>query len=413
MSRKRQRPNDNGCDEEHSHSHSLSTTRTEQSSGSRPQLSPEHGYPLRDISSLYAMTETIDCALQQNCIPCAYKICGFDAALDTDFSKVVPNQRPEQCPRATATSSQSAATNTTAQKTVYGFQPGMSVLTVGDGDFTFSLAIARLLLGSKMAPAYKKKADEDASAVGKVVATSYESIETLRQVYPNFDEILQEMKELGVVVGFQVDATRLDETLPKTVTGNMKFHRICWNFPCSAIARGQDGQNQEMEHNKQLIRNFISNGIPYLTKRDGEFVLCHKTKPPYNQWNLEQVVLEGSCHSNSSDDDKPRLDYIGRIALDRFLLPPYTPRKALDRKSFPCHDACFFYFAQTRRKNKSKYFPPTIPNSKPGAGDNANAKVQQVNAELIHSIRSHLLSIRKGKSAKRFDHVKSKMLRSR
>lgn len=189
-----------------------------------------------------------------------------------------------------------------------------------------------------------------------LVATSYESESTLRKVYPDFDATLRELSDLGVHVAYTVDATRILETLKltgKAYKKNLKrrFHRICWNFPCTAIASGQDGQNKAMEENKDLVRNFVESSRSVLTDRgDGEIYVCHKTKPPYNQWNLEQVALEKQKLDAKTDDNsrisRPLLYYSGRIVLDRFLIPPYTPRKALDKKSFPCHDACFYIFSQ-------------------------------------------------------------------
>lgn len=38
------------------------------------------------------------------------------------------------------------------------------------------------------------------------------------------------------------------------------------------------------------------------------------------------------------------LEYKGRMVFDKCVFCPYTPRKALDRKSFPCHDACVYVF---------------------------------------------------------------------
>ena len=38
------------------------------------------------------------------------------------------------------------------------------------------------------------------------------------------------------------------------------------------------------------------------------------------------------------------LEYKGRMVFDKCVFCPYTPRKALDRKSFPCHDACVYIF---------------------------------------------------------------------
>jgi hypothetical protein len=61
------------------------------------------------------------------------------------------------------------------------------------------------------------------------------------------------------------------------------------------------------------------------------------TKPPYNQWRIEQFAIEGCSNTQ----------YLGRIVFDRSLLPPYIPRKALDKKSFPTHDACTYVFGST------------------------------------------------------------------
>lgn len=60
-------------------------------------------------------------------------------------------------------------------------------------------------------------------------------------------------------------------------------------------------------------------------------------KPPFNQWRIENVALEGISQGDG-------LHYLGRIAFDRYLFPPYVPRKALDKKSFPSHDACTYVF---------------------------------------------------------------------
>jgi hypothetical protein len=56
-------------------------------------------FPMRDCDKLFAQVETVDYALHTHCVPCAYKIGCFDDALDREFTKHVPIQRPEQCPR--------------------------------------------------------------------------------------------------------------------------------------------------------------------------------------------------------------------------------------------------------------------------------------------------------------------------
>jgi 25S rRNA (uracil2634-N3)-methyltransferase len=220
----------------------------------------------------------------------------------------------------------------------------MSVLTLGDGDLTFSLAIARIVL----------KRQETKHGQGKVIASSYESLETLRGVYPKIDDTINELKALGAQVHYEVDATRIMETIPGIE--DVKFHRIAWNFPCTAAPSGQDGQNEAMDSNKELVRKFVVNAQSLLCNACGEISMCHKTKPPYNQWQLETVALEQCAN---------KMRYLGRIVLDKTILPPYTPRKALDKKSFACHDACIFVFGMDAATNLTDGGTPTFSSTIP------------------------------------------------
>jgi 25S rRNA (uracil2634-N3)-methyltransferase len=307
--------------------------------------------------------------MDELCVPCAYKVGCFDVALDRTFTKIVPNQRPEQCPRATLSSD-------TPAEGILGYCSGMSVLTVGDGDLSFSLALARLLSkGTSL------------SGGGRLVVTSYESRETLERVYPNFCETLSELQGLGARIEYEVDATRLADTLDMTnATEPLQFHRIVWNFPCTAISQGQDGQNAAMEDNKNLVRRFVQ-GARHLLHDNGEIHMSHKTKPPFNQWKLEEVAVE-DCKGD------PIVKYRGRVVLDRFTMKPYTPRKALDRKSFPCHDACFYIFGVTEQTKQSlgsdDSFPSSIPNetSNVDEGHEKSAALVPVTKDLIAKIRN-------------------------
>jgi 25S rRNA (uracil2634-N3)-methyltransferase len=290
----------------------------------------DDGVPVRNCSSLYTSQVTLHCALYRHCVPCSYKVGSFDVALDEDFCRAIPNQRPEQCPRAKQEQTAKKANSTLGiTEGTLGYRRDMAIMTVGDGDFTFSLAIARLLNG---------KTHSDS-----LVATSYESKASLIQVYPGIKQTISELESLGATVCFQVDATRLKETLPETIKGSntFQFDRIVWNFPCSAVEKGQDGQNEEMENNKTLVKDFVANSR-HLLKAQGQIHLNHKTKPPFNQWNIEEVAVESLQDDNNKDG--ANVYYLGRVVLDRFLYPPYVPRKALHHKSFPAHDACTYIF---------------------------------------------------------------------
>jgi 25S rRNA (uracil2634-N3)-methyltransferase len=323
--------------------------------------------PIRDCQNLYAPPVTLDCAQKHGCVPCAYKIGLYDVALDAEFTKKVPNKRPEQCPRSSSEASPDGT---------MGYRQGMAALTVGDGDMSFSLALARIL---------KPK---DGSST--VIATSYEDKETLLKTYPSFEDNVKELESLGAKLFYNVDATRLSETLlPST---NMKFDRICWNFPCTAIANGQDGQNDDMDRNKDLVRKFM-NGAMQMLNCQGEIHMCHKTKPPYNQWKLEHVALD------SLPEDSIR--YLGKVVLDRYLLPPYTPRKALNRKSFPCHDACFYVFGlvEASQETKGSKVPPTIDDENPRHSEHISSAVP-ITTDIILSIRNSLMATANNKPLK-------------
>jgi hypothetical protein len=51
------------------------------------------------------------------------------------------------------------------------------------------------------------------------------------------------------------------------------------------------------------------------------------------------------------------------LVFDKCNLHPYVPRKALDKKSFPCHDACVYVFGFKRSANKSTTTIPTNENA--------------------------------------------------
>jgi 25S rRNA (uracil2634-N3)-methyltransferase len=302
---------------------------------------------VRDCANLYAAGITLQCALIHRCVPCAYKIANFDVALDTEFCRQVPNQRPEQCPRAK---------NPVHCGQAIGYKRGMTVLTVGDGDFSFSLALARIGC--------------------QVVATSYETKETILKCYKtvNVAETLCELEKYNTQIVFGVDATRIKQTLPKGVPE--KYQRIIWNFPCSAVEKGQDAQNAEMEHNKNLIRGFVCSATPFLAE-NGQIHMNHKTKPPFDQWDIVQVAISAES----------TLRYCGRIVLDRLTLPPYVPRKALHRKSFPCHDACSYVFDVVLDGNRNQ------PNPLDEATTRQNENTIEIFLSSSKLIKTSLLSI--------------------
>jgi hypothetical protein len=254
---------------------------------------------------------------------------------------------------------------------------------VGDGDFSFSLGLARALL------APQRRAECNGARIGgdTLFVSSYETRETMLRVYPGVERTFEELETLGAVLLFNVDATDLQKTLktaceaagralkgsdsagsaaaaaslhtlvdsPDNVTTRdaqilphfaSRFSLIVWNFPCIPVnspnARreaekagnaGLDGQSEETAQNQAILRQFGRGAAPLL-ERGGEVHVVHKTKEPFSWWRVpEQVSADGNG-----------LMLAGRVIFDRSAYPPYRNRKALHRRSFPCHDAESYVF---------------------------------------------------------------------
>lgn len=242
--------------------------------------------------------ETFKCAYQGQCIPCFYKI------FPLHKSKLHPNQRPEMCPRSKN------------KDFVDGlYSANKLTLTVGDGDFSFSLSLSNGL----------RKGRRD--NLINLIATSYESGETVCSVYPNAAQNIRLLKSKGVPVIHDVDAANLEqsELLTKDFRGRLDV--IVWNFPCKRAEYGADAQVDDIEENKELLRGFFRCSKVFLKSEESEIHLTHKTLEPFCWWNIIEIGRECGFHCE------------GTVVFDRYLYPGYINRKALDRKSFPFNDA--------------------------------------------------------------------------
>lgn len=268
----------------------------------------------RALEKLFVHRETLRCA-ETRCVACCYKIALYSRP------GLLPNVRPELCPRMASGSAASEAPDNDGNAKVHGrvglyAAAGLTrVLTVGDGNFSFSLALARAL-----APQVE------------VVATSHESRESVLETYPDGERILGGLGSLdNVKVLHGVDAT--DE---KQMHELGLFDRVLWNFPCVRAPRGEDGQNKEMEINKKLLRDFFAHVGGMLTP-SGEVHVTHKTKAPFGQWGIEAIAEENA------------LEHTASCVFDRCLYPGYSNKKVLSKGSFPIWDSQTFIFVPAGR----------------------------------------------------------------
>lgn len=139
----------------------------------------------------------------------------------------------------------------------------MKILLVGEGDFSFSLALASKLGGKNL------------------VCTSYDTKRQLIDKYPESAQgTVTALEAAGAIVMHGVDATALEKHFdPETES----FHRIVFNFPHLG---GSD--DDSIASNKELIRKFLRSSGPFLRESEpvGEVHISLRTKSAFYRYVL-------------------------------------------------------------------------------------------------------------------------------
>ena len=330
---------------------------------------------------IFAFKEQLSCSnfmLNKKCEACVRKVekmrreCCSDGEDDvkkrSSSSKIVL-KRPEECERFKRyhhhqeEEEEEQNARNKKQSVVGLYAKGDRILTVGDGDLTFSLSLAKRL----------KKV--------KLIATTHETRASLEKAYGK-DAIKATLDELAicgedVLVLHGVDAAKLKESLmdAAAVAASNKrdvlervekcidegFDKIVWNFPCvsreedtgeakDGAREGADGRNPaDVELNRNLTLTFIANAAVMLRKKKskkkrgaGEVHVTHKVGMHPSSWNVPE--LKTTTTTSSSSRPRGVIRAIASVFFDRMVYLPYKPRKALVAKSFSIADAKTFIF---------------------------------------------------------------------
>lgn len=97
------------------------------------------------------------------------------------------------------------------------FNPTDRILLIGEGNFSFARALI-----------LDPPSSLDKLPTVNITATAYDSEEDCYTKYPGTEVIVKSLRDKGVELIFEVDATRL-EKIP--VLKGRRWDRIVWNFP--------------------------------------------------------------------------------------------------------------------------------------------------------------------------------------
>ncbi|WVZ65330.1 hypothetical protein U9M48_014711 [Paspalum notatum var. saurae] len=146
------------------------------------------------------------------------------------------------------------------------------ILLVGDGDFSFSLALATAF-GSGT----------------NLVATSLDAYEDLKSKYCKTESNVAELKRMGATVLHGVDAKKMKL---QSDLKSRKFDRIVFNFPHAGFIGKEDDMRMINSH-RELVWGFFHNAV-WLLRPSCEIHISHKIGSAYNKWDLEGLASGAS-----------------------------------------------------------------------------------------------------------------------
>ncbi|KAH7860797.1 hypothetical protein Vadar_018105 [Vaccinium darrowii] len=187
------------------------------------------------------------------------------------------------------------------------------ILLVGEGDFSFSLSLARSF-----------------GSASNILATSLDSYDELIKKYKQVKWNLKKLALLGASILHGVDATKMEH---HTDLKMRKFDRIIFNFPHAGFD-GKEDSTHLIEKHKKVVHGFFRNASGML-RANGEIHVNHKTTPPFNRWNLEELASKTSLALTERVDFKAE-DYQG-----------YSNKRGAGRKSddpFPLGECSTYKF---------------------------------------------------------------------
>ncbi|CAA7062626.1 unnamed protein product [Microthlaspi erraticum] len=194
------------------------------------------------------------------------------------------------------------------------------ILLVGEGDFSFSLSLARAF-----------------GSATNLTATTLDTHGELERKYKNGKANAEELVRMGcsVVYGVNVHSMTTNPSLGHSAT----YDRVIFNFPHAGFDYGREHEIKTIMRHQELVRGFMKSARVFVKDEDkgGEIHVIHKTEYPFSEWKLKTLgVKEG-------------LDLIREMEFCLNHYPGYSNKKGnggYSDSSFPVGKSYTFIFTK-------------------------------------------------------------------
>ncbi|XP_028789160.1 uncharacterized protein At4g26485-like [Neltuma alba] len=209
------------------------------------------------------------------------------------------------------------------EKTIKHYSSKHKILLVGEGDFSFSLCLAKAF-----------------GSASNMVATSLDSKDTLTRNYSRALQNLLQLENLGCTILHEVNAHTMSQ---HPFLQHKLFDRIVFNFPHAGFVF-REHHSFQIESHKRVVRGFLKSSREMVSE-DGEIHVTHKTAYPFCEWRIEKIAeevglqpvkevpfciceYEGYCNKKGSGDRCDDSFPVGLCSTFKFMNkdPPTDPQ---------------------------------------------------------------------------------------
>ena len=250
------------------------------------------------------------------------------AALTSQQTRLKKKQEAahaEQVERAKQSARTKGKTKALAPKPTIPFDPTDRVLLIGEGNFSFARALA-----------FHPPSLLEYLPPSNITATAYDSEEECYAKYPEAEGIVNTLRQKGVHVLFNVDATKLDKCVALKGT---RWDKIVWNFPHAGMTccicfclmahgtlstgKGIADQDRNILSNQVLILDFLRSSAPFLAT--GPVPVIMKPRKWKTNPDEDEDDASGDAETNSMEGtNSSAVHSRGSILITLRNVPPYT-----------------------------------------------------------------------------------------